>query len=90
MKPFKNGEGNGNKLETSKVQQDLKEVLDRQCSLTCDTSVISEQKRNPLQEFFADEIDLTRKLLHIVRTDLDASSFEDDEVRRGFKNNYYS
>ncbi|KMQ91499.1 cytoplasmic dynein 2 heavy chain 1-like protein [Lasius niger] len=80
MKPFKNGEGNSNKLEKSKVQQDLKEVLDRQCSLTCDTSVISEQKRNPLQEFFADEVDLTRKLLHIVRTDLDASSFEDDET----------
>lgn len=80
MKPFKNNEGNSNKLEKSKIEQDLKKVMDRQCSLTF-TYDTSEQKRNPLQDFFIDEIDLTRKLLNIVRTDIDASSFEDNEVR---------
>ncbi|XP_029665147.1 cytoplasmic dynein 2 heavy chain 1 [Formica exsecta] len=79
MKPFKNSEGNSNKLEKSKIEQDLKKVMDRQCSLTF-TYDTSEQKRNPLQDFFIDEIDLTRKLLNIVRTDIDVSSFEDNET----------
>lgn len=84
MKPFSNSKGNSDKLEKSKIQQDLKEVMDRQCSstFTCDTGAISERKGNPLQDFFIDEIDLTKKLLHIVRTDMDASSFEDNEVRQ--------
>jgi len=83
MKPFNNSEGNSNKLEKSKVQHDLKIVMDQQCSLTftCDTGTISERKGNPLQDFFIDEVDLTKKLLHIVQTDMDASSFEDNEVR---------
>jgi len=84
MKPFNNSEGNSNKLEKSKVQQDLKKVMDRQCSLTYDSTIstISEQKRNPLQDFFIDELDLTRKLLNVVRADMDASSFQDNEVRQ--------
>jgi len=91
MKPFNNNEGNSNKLEKSKVQQDLKEVIDRQFSLTftCDTGAMSERKENPLQDFFIDEIDLTKKLLHIVQTDMDTSTFEINEVRQDsfdFKN----
>lgn len=84
MKPFSNSEGNSDKLEKSKIQQDLKEVMDRQShvTFTCDTGAISERKGNPLQDFFIDEIDLTKKLLHIVRTDMDALSFEDNEVRQ--------
>lgn len=82
MKPFSSNEGSGDKLEKSKVRQDLKEVMDRQCSLTGDTGTTSERKGNPLQDFFIDEIELTKKLLHIVRTDIDASSFEDNEVRQ--------
>lgn len=81
MKPFNSSERNSNKVEQSKIQQDLKEVLDRQCSLTSTCNTSAEQKRNPLQDFFVDEVELTRKLLHIVRTDLDALSFDDDEVR---------
>ncbi|KAL6266424.1 hypothetical protein P5V15_003274 [Pogonomyrmex californicus] len=82
MKPFSNSVRNSDRLEKSKVQQDLKEVIDRQCSLTftCDTGAISEQKGNPLQDFFIDEIDLAKKLLHTVKTDMNASSFEDDET----------
>ncbi|XP_018402903.1 PREDICTED: cytoplasmic dynein 2 heavy chain 1 [Cyphomyrmex costatus] len=82
MKPFNNSEENSNKLEKSRVQHDLKVVMERQCSLTftCDTGAISERKGNPLQDFFIDEIDLTKKLLHIVQTDMDASSFEDNET----------
>jgi len=87
MKPFSNSDGTNDKLEKSKVQQDLKEIMERQYSLTFthDTSVISERKGNPLQDFFIDEIDLTKKLLHIVRTDMDAPSFDDNEVRQIFR-----
>ncbi|XP_071561821.1 cytoplasmic dynein 2 heavy chain 1 [Temnothorax nylanderi] len=82
MKSFSNSEGTSDKLEKSKVQQDLKEIMERQCSLTftCDTGAISERKGNPLQDFFIDEIDLTKKLLHIVQTDMDTPSFDDNET----------
>jgi len=92
MKPFNNSEGNSNKLEKSKVQQDLKEVMDRQFSLTftCDSGAISERKGNPLQDFFIDEIDLTKKLLHIVQIDMDTSTFEINEVRQDFNFENYT
>lgn len=84
MKPFSNVEGNANQLDKSKVQQDLKEVMERQCSLTFtgDAGTMNEGKGNPLQDFFIDEIDLTKKLLHVIRADMDASSFENNEVRQ--------
>lgn len=84
MKPFSNNDGTSDKLERSKVQQDLKEIMERQCSLTFtrDTGVVSERKGNPLQDFFIDEIDLMKKLLDIVQTDMDAPSFDDNEVRQ--------
>lgn len=84
MKPFGKSEGTSDKLEKSKVQQELKEIMERQGSLKLtqsDTGAGSERKGNLLQDFFIDEIDLTKKLLHIIQTDMDASSFESNEVR---------
>lgn len=84
MKPFGKSEGTSDKLEKSKVQQDLRELMERQGSLKfmSDTGAGSERKGNLLQDFFIDEVDLTKKLLHIIQTDMNAPSFEDNEVRR--------
>jgi len=82
IKPFSNSNENSNKLEKSKVQEDLKEIMNQQCfsTFTCDTD--DKQKRNPLQDFFVDEIKFIRRLLNIVRADMDASSFDDNEVKQ--------
>lgn len=82
MKPLSNNEGISDNSEKSKVQHDLKEIMERQCSLTFtgDAGATSERKGNPLQDFFIDELDLTKKLSQIVRTDMDAPSFDDNEV----------
>ncbi|KAL0104886.1 hypothetical protein PUN28_016497 [Cardiocondyla obscurior] len=81
MKPVNNDDGTSDKLEKSKIQQDLKEIMER-CSstFTCDTGGITEQKRNPLQDFFIDEVDLTKKLLHIVQADMTSPTFDDNET----------
>jgi len=82
IKPFNNSDKNSNKLEKSKVQEDLKEIMNQQCfsTFTCDTD--NKQKRNPLQDFFVDEIKLTKRLLNIIRADMDTSSFDDNEVKQ--------
>lgn len=84
MKHSSSQEGNNDKLEQSKVRQDLKEVTDRQGTVTFtrDAGAAGDGKRNPLQEFFVDEIIFTIKLLNDVRTDMDETSFDDSEVRR--------
>lgn len=82
MKHLSNDEGSRDKAEKSRVQQDLKEIIDRQCSstFTYDTGGVRENKRDPLQDFFVDEIDHMKKLLNVIRTDMDVLSFEDNEV----------
>lgn len=80
IKPLNNSDGNGDKSEKSKVQEDLKEIMDQPCSSTFDTD--AKQKRNPLHDFFVDEVKLVRKLLNIVRADMDLPSFDDNEVRQ--------
>jgi len=80
MKSFSSSEESSNKLEKSKVKENLKEVMDRQCSITF-TYDSGGQRQNSLQDFFMDEIDHAKKLLDIVRTDMDASFFENNEVR---------
>lgn len=83
MKHLSGNEGSSDKVEKSRVQQDLKEIIDRQCSSTFayDTDAVRENKRDPLQDFFVDEIDHIKKLLNVVRTDMDTLSFEDNDVR---------
>ncbi|XP_032668403.1 cytoplasmic dynein 2 heavy chain 1 [Odontomachus brunneus] len=82
MKHLSGNEGSSDKVEKSRVQQDLKEIIDRQCSstFTYDTGAVRENKRDPLQDFFVDEIDHIKKLLNVVRTDMDMLSFEDSET----------
>lgn len=82
MKPFGKSEGTSDKLEKSKVQQDLKEIMERRGSLklTSGKGAGSERKGNLLRDFFSDEVDLTKKLLHIIQTDMDVPSFEGNEV----------
>jgi len=80
IKPLSNSNENNNKSEKSKVQEDLKEIMNQQCFSACDTN--TKQKRNPLQDFFVDEIKLTRKLLNIIHADMDASCFDDNEVKQ--------
>lgn len=81
MKSFSNSEENSNKPEKSKVKENLKEVMDRQCFITF-THDSNGQKKNSLQDFFMDEIDHTKKLLDTIQTDIDALSFESNEVRQ--------
>lgn len=83
MRHVGGNEGSSDKVEKSRVQQELKEIIDRQCSstFTCDTGAVRENKKNPLQDFFVDEIDHIKQLLNVVRTDMDTLSFEDNEVR---------
>lgn len=80
MKAFSNSKENSFKLEKSKIKENLKEVMDRQSSMTF-TYDSGGQKKSSLQDFFMDEIDHAKKLLNIVQTDIDASSFENNEVR---------
>ncbi|XP_020293197.1 cytoplasmic dynein 2 heavy chain 1 [Pseudomyrmex gracilis] len=77
---FSSKERSGKKSEKSKVQRELKELVERQCSQTIASDATSEQTRNPLQDFFVDEINLTRKLMNVVQTNVDASSFENGEI----------
>lgn len=80
MTSFENSEGNNNKLEKSKIQ-DIKDIVDQQfATLSSDIVSINEPKQNPLQNFFLDEINLMKKLLNIIRADMDMSFFEDNEV----------
>lgn len=83
MKHLSGNEGSSDKIEKLRVQQDLKEIIDRQCSstFTYDTGAVRENKRDPLQDFFVDEIDHMKTLLNVVRMDMDALSFDDNEVR---------
>ncbi|EFN76217.1 Cytoplasmic dynein 2 heavy chain 1 [Harpegnathos saltator] len=81
MKHLSGNEGSS-KVEKPRVQQDLKEIIDRQCSstFTYETGTVRENKRDPLQDFFVDEIDHMKKLLNVIRADMNALSFEDSET----------
>lgn len=68
------------KLE-SKIQRDLKELIDRSSSIFGSAGrAESGRGKNPLERFFADEMNLTRKTLNVVRMESDAICFEDSKV----------
>ncbi|XP_076748967.1 dynein cytoplasmic heavy chain beethoven [Xylocopa sonorina] len=70
-----------NKKVESKVQKDLKELLDRHGSIF-GSSAITESfgGKNPLESFFIDELNLTKRTLNLVRADVEASRFEDTKT----------
>lgn len=72
------------KTET-KIQRDLKELIDRHISIfgSSRTSERNENK-NPLENFFIDEINLTKKTLNVIRVDVENLRLEDTKVQTNF------
>ncbi|XP_050496495.1 cytoplasmic dynein 2 heavy chain 1 [Bombus huntii] len=68
------------KTET-KIQRDLKELIDRHISIfgSSTTSEHNENK-NPLENFFIDEINLTKKTLNVIRVDVENLRLEDTKT----------
>lgn len=71
-------------MET-KIQRDLKELIDRHISIfgSSTTSEHNENK-NPLENFFIDEINLTKKTLNVIRVDVENLRLEDTKVQTNF------
>lgn len=76
-----NDEKNSKKMEM-KIQRDLKELIDRNGSIFGSSKVEQEKKnKNPLKNFFIDEMNLTKKTLNLIRVDVESARFEDTKVK---------
>lgn len=64
-----------------KIQRDLKELIDRNGSIFGSSKVEQEKDKNPLKNFFIDEMNLTRKTLNLIRVDVESTRFEDNKVK---------
>lgn len=73
-----------------KIQRDLKELIDRNGSIFGSSKVEQEKNKNPLKNFFIDEMNLTRKTLNLIRVDVESTRFEDNKVKNliVLSNNY--
>ncbi|XP_017764042.1 PREDICTED: cytoplasmic dynein 2 heavy chain 1 [Eufriesea mexicana] len=75
-----NNDKSRKKTET-KIQRDLKELIDRH-SLMFTSSATVEQSgnKNPLESFFIDEMNLTKKTLNLIRIDVEALRLENNKI----------
>lgn len=64
-----------------KIQRDLKELIDRNGSIFGSSKVEQEKNKNPLKNFFIDEMNLTKKTLNLIRVDMESARFEDSKVK---------
>lgn len=74
-----NDEKNNRKTE-SRIQRDLKELIDRHGSIFGSSINIEGDGNNQLQSFFIDEMRLTKRILNLIRADVDSLRFEDSKV----------
>lgn len=75
-----NDDKNSKKMEM-KIQRDLKELIDRNGSIFGSSKVEQEKNKNPLKNFFIDEMNLTKKTLNLIRVDMESARFEDTKVK---------
>lgn len=75
-----NDDKNSKKIEM-KIQRDLKELIDRNGSIFGSSKVEQEKNKNPLKNFFIDEMNLTKKTLNLIRVDMESARFEDTKVK---------
>ena len=81
IKASVNDDKRDKKTET-KIQRDLKELIDRHVSIF-GSSTTTEQhggNNNPLQNFFVDEMNLTKRTLNLIRADVETSRLENAKV----------
>ncbi|XP_076387639.1 dynein cytoplasmic heavy chain beethoven [Megachile rotundata] len=70
-----------NRTIESKIQKDLKELIDRHGSIFGSSIYIeNDGKYDQLQRFFVDEMNLTKKTLNLVRNDVETSRLEDSKT----------
>lgn len=73
------------KQTETKIQRDLKELIDRHISIFgSSTTSEHDENKNPLENFFIDEINLTKKTLNAIRVDVENLRLEDTKVQTNF------
>ena len=72
----------GSKKTETKIQRDLKELIDRHVSIFGSSTAMEQHRgsNNPLQSFFVDEMSLTKRTLNLIRADVETSRLEDAKV----------
>ncbi|XP_053976723.1 cytoplasmic dynein 2 heavy chain 1-like [Hylaeus volcanicus] len=79
------------KKTESKIQRDLKDLIDRNGSIFgAPLTVESNTSRNPLERFIIDEMSLTKKTLNLVRGDVDTLDFEDTKTPKRWMKEWQS
>ncbi|XP_078052127.1 dynein cytoplasmic heavy chain beethoven [Augochlora pura] len=73
-------ERNHNRKIESKIQRDLKDLMERHSSVFALPPMRSGGIKNPLERFFVDELNLTKKTLNLIRADVDSQRFEDSKT----------
>lgn len=76
------GNDETSKKTESKIQKDLKELIDRNGAIFGSSPTMEcNGNKTPLERFFIDEMNLTKKTLNLVRVDVDNLRFEDSKVK---------
>lgn len=74
-----------NKMTETRIRRDLKELIERHGSIFRSLTTVEELGgKSALQRFFADEMNLTKKTLNTIVSDVEASHFKDSKVRNKF------
>ncbi|XP_031838829.2 dynein cytoplasmic heavy chain beethoven isoform X1 [Nomia melanderi] len=68
---------NEKKKIESRIHKDLKDLIERHGSIFALPEMGSGGIKNSLERFFVDELNLTKKTLNLIRTDVDNLSFKD-------------
>ncbi|XP_017891098.1 cytoplasmic dynein 2 heavy chain 1 isoform X2 [Ceratina calcarata] len=69
------------KTAESKVQRDLKDLIDRHGSIFASSPTVPENRSNDaLQNFFIDEMNLTKRMLNRIRVDAEILPFDDSKT----------
>lgn len=67
-------------MAASNITKDLKNLIDQKLGDSLVTNSNQKSYMDPLNQFFEDERDTTRRLLHLVRSDLENQPLEDLKV----------
>ncbi|XP_043507557.1 cytoplasmic dynein 2 heavy chain 1 [Frieseomelitta varia] len=83
-------DGRGSKKTETKIQRDLKELIDRHVSIFGSSTAMEQHRdsNNPLQSFFVDEMSLTKRTLNLIRADVETSRLEDAKTPARWMGNW--
>nr|XP_033320776.1 cytoplasmic dynein 2 heavy chain 1 [Megalopta genalis] len=73
-------ERNDSRKTESRIQRDLKDLIERHSSIFALPPMGSGGIKNPLERFFVDELNLTKNTLNLIRADADSLRFEDSKT----------